>query len=63
MSEAEGHPWFRPLYRRVLVTLLCACWLAFELALGGETLWLYLSGGCLAYAVWELFLRGRYPLR
>jgi hypothetical protein len=47
----RDHPFFRPLYRRVLVTLFCAAWTAFELY-SGEQLWSYIWMGLTAYSAW-----------
>jgi hypothetical protein len=62
---------FRPLWRRVLVTAFCACWFAWE-AFGGiafaipgwfaleqhapDQLWMIISGAALAYCVWNFIL-------
>ena len=46
---------FRPLWRRVAVTILCAVWSAFELS-NGETLWGGLAGAAAAYAAWNFFV-------
>ena len=47
----RDHPFFRPLYRRVLVTLFCAAWAAWEVY-NGERLWSYITMGITAYAAW-----------
>lgn len=49
------HPWFRPLWRRVLVARTALGWGVFELAQGspGFAL-LFLALG--AYAAWRLFV-------
>lgn len=63
---------FRPLWRRVLVTLIVAGWFAWE-CIGGfafsipgfitveqhtpDQLWMLITGAALAYCVWNLFLR------
>ena len=56
-----SHPWFNPLYRRVLTLAFCLAWLVFEL-FQGEPLWLVLVAGACAYAVWDFFLSGNYPM-
>lgn len=47
----RDHPFFRPLYRRVLVTLFCAAWAAWEFY-NGERLWAYITMGLAAYSAW-----------
>ncbi|RUT29285.1 hypothetical protein EMQ25_14255 [Arsenicitalea aurantiaca] len=47
--------WFRPLWRRVLVTAICAGWAAFEWS-RGEQLWGFLALALVAYAVWNFFI-------
>jgi hypothetical protein len=54
------HPWFEPLYRRVLTTLVCALWLAFEAWVAPGSIWFLLAIGATAYAVWDFFLSGHY---
>jgi hypothetical protein len=56
MKESEIN-WFRPLWRRVLVTAVCAVWLGFELIVSHEQLWMIISGAGLAYCLWNFFLK------
>lgn len=51
------HPWFRPLWRRVLVVAVCLGWGLFEL-ISGAPFWAILFLAMGAVAIWELFLRG-----
>ena len=53
------HPWFQPLWRRLLTTLVCLAWLGFELW-QGEALWLILAAAFSIYALWDFFLSGNY---
>jgi hypothetical protein len=55
----EPHPWFEPFHRRVATLAVCVVWLGFELW-QGTLLWLMLASAATGYAVWELFLSGRY---
>lgn len=55
-----AHPWLRPRHRRVLTTLACALWLAFESALAPGSLWFWLALAATAWAVWDFFLSGNY---
>ena len=46
---------FRPLWRRVAVTAVCVVWAALELW-HGEQLWIVITLGLTAYAVWSFFI-------
>jgi hypothetical protein len=48
------HPWFRPLYRRVLTIAVCIAWLAFEAWNEPGSLWFWLVFALTAYAVIHL---------
>lgn len=54
MKETELN-WFRPLWRRVAVVVICLVWLGFEVW-HGEQLWMLIAGGLTAYAVWNFFI-------
>lgn len=54
------HPWFRPLWRRVLVVAICLGWAAFELA-GGAPFWAILFGAAGLYAAWSFFVAWQDP--
>jgi hypothetical protein len=46
---------FRPLWRRVAVTAVCVVWAGLELW-HGEQLWIFITLGLTAYAVWSFFI-------
>jgi len=52
---------FRPLWRRVLVTALVAGWFGFETLFSRDPLWITLTGIALAYCAWNFFLRFKDP--
>ena len=54
------HPWFQPLYRRVLVMLFCAGWTAWEGYYDASSMWFLLMLGVTAWAAWDFFLSGNY---
>jgi len=58
--QMQPHPWLKPLYRRVLTTLVCLAWVGFEAwqEIGG--IWFWLAVGATAYALWDFFLSGNY---
>ena len=49
------HPFFRPLWRRLLVVALAFGWTAVEVA-AGSTTWAMLFGAMGAYAAWQFFV-------
>jgi hypothetical protein len=53
-----NHPWFRPLWVRLLVTALPVAWALFEFV-DGSPFWgvLFLALG--VYAAWEFFFASR----
>ena len=57
-SDAD-HPFFRPLWRRVAITLVCAVWAALELYGGGQSMWAWIATGMTAYAIWAFLLPKR----
>ena len=56
MKQSETD-WFRPLWRRVAVTAFVAVWFAWEAFWNQDQLWMTITGGALAYAVWSFFIR------
>ncbi len=49
------HPFFLPLYRRILTTAVCALWLTMELIYGGP-FWALLFGVLTLWCIWEYFI-------
>lgn len=54
------HPFFRPLWRRVAVTVLCLGWGVFEFV-AGSPFWGTLFGGLGAYCAWAFFVSWQEP--
>lgn len=52
MISAGDMAWFRPLYRRIGLIIVCLGWVTFELVMGTGDFWLTLSILATAYAVW-----------
>ncbi|UUP18608.1 DUF3329 domain-containing protein [Nitratireductor thuwali] len=50
-----SHPFFRPLWRRVLVVAICIGWGLFEFV-SGAPFWGILFTGAGAYAAWVLLI-------
>jgi len=55
MVADNRHPFFRPLWRRVLVLLVCLAWSAVEFATGAP-FWGVIALGFGLYAVWAFFI-------
>jgi hypothetical protein len=49
------HPFFRPFWRRLLVSGLCMGWTMFELS-NGETLWAMVFGACAVHLFLQFFV-------
>ena len=47
--------WFRPLWRRLAVTIFLVVWLAWELFWTQDHFWALLVGAALAYSLYTLF--------
>ncbi len=54
------HPWFRPLWRRILVVAACLGWSGFEVW-GGAPFWAILFGAVGVYAAWIFFFAWEDP--
>jgi hypothetical protein len=50
---------FRPLWRRVVVTGVVAAWFTYETFFSRDSLWITITAVGLVYCVWNFFLR--YP--
>lgn len=49
------HPFFRPLWRRIVVVALCLGWAVFEIV-SGSPFWAILFGAAGVYAAWQLLI-------
>jgi hypothetical protein len=56
----QPHPWFRPIGRRIGVTVFCVLWLGFESWTEPGSMWFWLTVAVLGWAVWDFFLSGNY---
>jgi hypothetical protein len=48
---------FRPLWRRVLVTVFVVGWFGYELLGSRDPLWIAVTGAAVAYCLWNFFIR------
>jgi multisubunit Na+/H+ antiporter MnhC subunit len=51
-----GHPFYKPLWRRLVIIAVVALWAAYEVLVSRESLWIAISLGMLAYAVWVFLI-------
>ena len=54
--KEQQHPFYKPLWRRIVIIAVIAFWLGFELYMGSGGLWIALAGGMLVYAVYIFFI-------
>lgn len=47
--------WFRPLWKRVSVTVFLALWLGYELLWSKDQFWAFLVGAALLYSLYNFF--------
>lgn len=55
-AKEQDHPFYKPLWRRVVIVAVIALWLGFELTKGSGGLWLAMAAGSLAYAIYTFFI-------
>lgn len=56
----NSHPWFAPLYRRVLIVVVCFLWLVME-SIAEQPLWQIIAFAVLAYAIWTFLYKYQPP--
>jgi hypothetical protein len=49
-----GHPFYKPLWRRIAIVAVCALWLIFEVVISKSSLWMVIAGALLIYTGWTL---------
>lgn len=55
----RGHPFYRPLWRRILLVALTGLWAGFEVLAGREPMWMVVACGLCAYSVWIFLITWR----
>jgi hypothetical protein len=55
--NARDADFFRPLWRRVLITAFVVAWFGYEVAFSHDSLWIAITAVALGYCVWNFFLR------
>ena len=51
-----SHPFFRPLWRRVLIAAFCFGWAGFEILVAGSPVWALVFGGLGALGAYNFFV-------
>jgi hypothetical protein len=49
-----GHPFYKPLWRRITIVAVCALWLIFEVFVSKSSFWIMIAGALLVYTGWTL---------
>jgi uncharacterized membrane protein YjjB (DUF3815 family) len=55
-SSEQKHPFYKPLWRRVVIVAVIAAWLALEIYRESESLWIMIAAAMLVYAVYTFFI-------
>lgn len=55
MKNDMQHPWFRPVWRRVLMVAICAAVALWDLS-NGDYVWALIFGGMACYAIYIFFI-------
>ena len=55
-TREQQHPFYKPLWRRIVIVAVVAFWTGFEYFTGAGGLWLTLAGGMLAYSIYVFFI-------
>ncbi|MBI2718510.1 MAG: DUF3329 domain-containing protein [Rhizobiales bacterium] len=56
-----GHPFYKPLWRRLAIVAACALWLAFEVFVSRDNLFMPIAAALTAYTAWVLLAKYRAP--
>jgi hypothetical protein len=52
----RDHPFYKPLWRRVMIVVVTAVWAGVEAFVLHDGFWTVLAGGFLAYSVWAFLI-------
>lgn len=55
MNRDMNHPWFKPLWRRILVVAICFAVALWDLS-NGEFVWALIFGGMGGYGIYIFFI-------
>jgi hypothetical protein len=54
--KEQDHPFYKPLWVRVLIVVVVAGWLVFEIRQGAESMWVMIAVAFLAYSIYMFFI-------
>jgi len=52
----QDHPFYKPLWIRVLIVVVVAGWLVFEIMQGSDAMWVMIAVAFLAYSIYIFFI-------
>ena len=55
-KDENKHPFYKPLWRRIVIVLTIMAWLGFELYQRNSGMWMAIAAATLAYAVYTFFI-------
>jgi hypothetical protein len=55
-TREQQHPFYKPLWRRIVIVAVIVVWAGLEFYMGERGLWLWAAIGALVYAVYIFFL-------
>lgn len=58
---SPDHPFYKPLWRRLVIIAITGLWTLLEVFRGGEPLWIVLSGGAFLYSLWTFLITWKDP--
>lgn len=61
MTKDNEHPFFRPLWRRIAVVVVCAAWTVLEFVTG-TPLWGMMALAFTAYGAWTFLIAYKAPV-
>lgn len=56
-----NHPFYRPLWRRLVIVGICTAWFLFELLISRDPLFMPITAALAAYTAWVLLWRWQEP--
>jgi hypothetical protein len=56
---SNDHPFYKPLWRRIVIVIVTALWAGFEVFYSGSGVWMVIASAIFIYAVWMFLIA--YP--
>lgn len=60
-TPAAHHPFYRPLWRRIVIVATTAIWSAFEILYAGSGFWSVIAVAFFVYSLWTFFIAYKPP--